>query len=503
MAGPSASRPFRLPAEALARLAETDFARPGPFLLLAAVFLAVRVPFLDHGYGTDPDAWRVAVAARYLIDHGDYFPSRLPGNPLHELAMAPLVPLGWVATNLATALAALVGVWLFARIGRELSLPHAGLATVVFAFAPLLLINSVATMDYVWALTALLGAYLAALRGAPVLAGACLGLAMGFRLASFVAWLPLALVLWRRGEPLRLLPLSGAAGGVLVLAFAPVLVSYGPAFLNFYDAAVEFEVVLRLLGKEALGVIGGLGVLIGLALTLPRFRSLPADAIRDPHVGVWLLAIAAFFASFFRLPHEVAYLLPVFPFGLYFLARYMSRAVFAFVAVAVLLPGLVDITTPGEGIRPADIKTARVGKGLLLSNVDTMRAQRAFVQDILANQVPDHSVVLAGFVYPQLAMRARDRLEMGILQRDYGAISLLSDRGEAVDRERDVRYVWLLTYEAFEALRSQGYSFFLVPDAAGGTSALFDFRPTLLGATFLDLERLAPAAGKVTASTDR
>ena len=85
----------------------------------------------------------------------------------------------------------------------------------------------------------------------------------------------------------------------------------------------------------------------------------------------------------------------------------------------------------------------------------------------------------------------------------YGAISMLSDRGEAVDEERDIRYVWLLTYETYEALRSQGYNMFLVPDAAGGTAALYDYRPTLLGASFLKLDKQSPSAGKGTASTDR
>ncbi len=100
-------------------------------------------------------------------------------------------------------------------------------------------------------------------------------------------------------------------------------------------------------------------------------------------------------------------------------------------------------------------------------------------------------------------MRERDHLDIRILERDYDAISMLSDRGEAVDEAHDVHYVWLLTYDAFLALRSQGYNFFLVPDAAGGTSALYDYRPTLFGATFLPLDRAAPSAGKGTASTDR
>jgi hypothetical protein len=106
-------------------------------------------------------------------------------------------------------------------------------------------------------------------------------------------------------------------------------------------------------------------------------------------------------------------------------------------------------------------------------------------------------------VYPQLAMRQRENLDIGILEHDYDAISMLSDRGEAVDKQHDIRYVWLLSYDAYMALRSQGYQFFLVPDAAGGTAALYDYRPALLGATFLSLDRPSPSAGKGTASTDR
>jgi hypothetical protein len=80
---------------------------------------------------------------------------------------------------------------------------------------------------------------------------------------------------------------------------------------------------------------------------------------------------------------------------------------------------------------------------------------------------------------------------------------MLSDRGEAVDAKRDIRYVWLLTFDTFEALRSQGYNLYMVPDAAGGTSALYEYRPALFGVNYLQLERQSPSAGKGTASTDR
>ncbi len=110
---------------------------------------------------------------------------------------------------------------------------------------------------------------------------------------------------------------------------------------------------------------------------------------------------------------------------------------------------------------------------------------------------------MTGFIFPQLAIRERDHLDARILQRDYGAISMLSDRGEAVDTDRNVRYVWLLTYETFEALRSQGYSMFMVPDAAGSTAALYDYRPGIFGTTFIALKQASPSIAQGTGETDR
>jgi hypothetical protein len=232
-------------------------------------------------------------------------------------------------------------------------------------------------------------------------------------------------------------------------------------------------------------------------------KQLPSDATEDAQVATWLIVIGLYVASFFRLPHEIAYLIPVFPFGLLIMGRYFTRLALAGAVSAIILAGVVDVTTPSDDLTLASFKSATLGHGLILSNGDTMDAQHDFVNEILRAQVPDHSVVMAGFVFPQLAVRERKQLDSRILQRDYSAISMLSDRGEAIDERRDVRYVWLLTYQAFQSLRGEGYSFFLVPDAAGGTAALYSYRPQLFGATFLRLDRPAPSAAKGTASTDR
>ncbi|MPZ50157.1 MAG: DUF2029 domain-containing protein [Dehalococcoidia bacterium] len=504
LANPAASGSLRASAAAAAtRLFETDFTRRAAFAALASCFLVLRAPFLPYGHGTDPDAWRVAMTAYHLLETGDYFPSRLPGNPLHELVTVLLIPGGWIATGIATALVSLAGVYLFARIVRHLELPQPGLLVIGFAFTPLLFINSIATMDYMWTLTCILAAYGATLRRSSLLAGLCIGLAIGFRLQSFILWPAFAYLLWRQDQRRDIAPFTLAMAGVAALAYAPVLAVYGGDFYNFYDAHVGYLDVIRLLGKEALGVLGGLGVLTGAALSLRRLRHLPADALRDPQVAVWLGIIVIYLGTFSRLPHEIAYLIPIFPFGIFLMARYFTRVALIGSIAAILFAGLADITTPGDSLNLTSLRSASVGRGLVLSNAETMEIQRQFVEDIMGNDVPDHSVVMTGFIFPQLAVRERDRLEARIVQRDYEAISMLSDRGEAVDTERDIHYVWLLTYESFNALRSQGYAFYQVPDAAGSTGHLYDYRPGLLGASFLNLDRTAPSAGKGTANTDR
>src|SRR5690606_10792529 len=183
------------------------------FVSLAVAFFAVRVPFVGYGHGIEPVVWRVAMTARKLQETGDYIPSRLPGNPLHELTMTLFIPGGWIATNIATALASLAGVWVFARIVRHLEIPHPGLLVIGFAFAPLLVINSIATMDYMWTLTLLLGVYYSLITRRPLLAGLLLGLAIGFRLQAALVVVPMTYLLWREGRLKEVLPFWFMTGG--------------------------------------------------------------------------------------------------------------------------------------------------------------------------------------------------------------------------------------------------------------------------------------------------
>ncbi len=487
----------------LERILELDFTRPLAFLALSLVYVGSRIPWLDLGYGTDPDAWRVALSADYLLSEGEYLPSRLPGYPLHEFVTVPLVNAGWVWTNLCTVLVSLVGVYLFARILNVLNVKGRGILTIGFAFAPLLWINSVMTIDYMWALTFILGSYLALLQRRPTLGGIVLGVAAGFRLTSLIMAAPLLLLLWRSDQRASARPFLVAAILVTVAAYLPVMTVYGLALANFYDAKVPVLNVLRLLGKDALGVFGALAVLIGVVMSARRLARLPRDLLSDVHVLTWVSVIVVYFLTFSRLPHEVAYLVPVFPFAFFLMSRYFQRTVLAGVVSVIVLAGFVDITSPGTEINRDTFSNASIGTGMLFSDLDTLRNQKDFAEELVEQEVPPHSVVLTGFIFPELAVLNWDRLKFGILDRDYDAVSMLSDRGEAVDEERDVRYVWLLEWETFRELRDNGYHFYYVHDAVVSTAYLFDYRPAYFGAESLRLLRGSPSTGAGAAETER
>jgi hypothetical protein len=487
----------------LERAVEFDLTRPLAFAVFAVVYVATRIPWLNLGYGADPDAWRVALSADHLLSHAEYLPSRLPGFPLEEFVTVPLVRAGWVWTNFSTVLVSLAGVYFFARLLIELKLPAKGLLAIAFAFAPLLWINSVTTMDYMWSLTLILACYLALIRERSLLAGLCMGLAIGFRLTAF--WVAFAFIfwLWREKRLRSSLPFVGAMSATALVAYSPVLGTYGLGMFNFYDAKVSLSGFLKLLGKDTLGVVGALAVLAGLAISLPRLKRLPADLLANSHVALWVAVPVLVFGSFTRLPHEVAYLIPLFPFGFFLMARYFQRSVLVAVALLIVLSGFVDITSPGdEEVSKQTFTSAQIGAGMMLSDLDTLKSQRAYAVDLAAVDIPPHSVVFTGSIYPQFSMRNKGRLDLGILERDHGAISMLTDRGEAVDRENDIHYVWLLKYDVFEAFREQGYNVYYVYDAEGGNAAVFHFRPAYYDATEI-LAGRSPTSGKGTASTHR
>lgn len=484
------------------RILNFDLSQPIAFAMLALAYVLSRAPFINVGYGTDPDAWRVALTGNWLWDHHEFYPSRLPGYPVHEFASAAVIKGGWLATNSLTVLVSIVGLWFFAAIVRRLELPNKAVIVIAYAFTPLIWINSMTTMDYMWSLSFVLGCYYFLLREDTGWAGLMLGLAAGCRLPSLMMLIPFLVYLWRDDRRDEIRDFVTWTIFVPFVAYAPIMWKYGFQFLNFYDSDVGYLNVMRLLGKDTLGLFGSIAVIGAIAVSLPRLVKLPHDFMRDKNVTVWVLAIGIGLFTFLRLPHEAAYLLPIYPFGFLVMAKYFQKWVLTGAVAVVILAGFVDLTSPGEEITTEAFTSAQLGKGLILSNQETQELQRDYVEEIWAQEIAGRSVVSLGFIYPQLAERHRDDLEIGILEQDRDSISQLSDKGQAIDLARDITYVWLLEWDNFVEFRDQGYAMFHTLDAGRSTAGLYDYRPALLGSTAIDIGR-GPSGGSGAARTDR
>ena len=160
------------------RFLDLDWTKKPYIFLLTLLFVISRAPLLNLGFGSDPDAWRVADSALDLHYFSTYHPSRFPWYPLYEFFNSLIINYGWLATNVATMIISLISVIVFAKILNELNIKNKGLLVITYAFLPILWINSASTMDYVWALTFILFTWFFIIKKQYLLTGFMMGLAI-------------------------------------------------------------------------------------------------------------------------------------------------------------------------------------------------------------------------------------------------------------------------------------------------------------------------------------
>ncbi len=395
------------------------------------VVFASRLPYLRPGYGTDPDAYRVVLAARTLRG-GDYAISRPPGYPLNELLTALLLPGGPRLVNGATALASALAALALFKLGTalQLSRARAGLLAFAFAFTPVVFQSSTSSIDYVWSICFVLWSAHALVTGHSLRAGLLLGAAIGMRItagAMLLPWLVLQYASKRVepsasgtepgrvspwGEQLRLCLATVVSGA---LCFSPVLYTYGIGFLVFDDQEVSWSATATRASSEVWGSLGVWAWCGVLAIALLSWRELRAALRRARALALAAgLAIALFGAAFLRLPHDSGYLIPCVPFLLLLPAAFLPAVAIAQLALLLALSCFVGLDEQGLNLA-GPVPAARAYR------VEQNARATRVLQRMAA--IPGKALIVTGSLQPWLDVKRGSREQPGhiyiyILQSD-------------------------------------------------------------------------------------
>lgn len=344
---------------------------------LLPIWVVLTLPLTFLGYGSHGDAWRVARTAKVIWQTGHYHRSRSAGFPLFELAVTPLVHIGqWYLSNLLPLAFGAIAILAFVFLGRKKKLKSPLLATLSFAFLPIVMNNAATTLDYIPVLALLVWAYVVLLERKWLWAGVFIGLACGFRVTSGLFVIPSCLYVYlveRRVAPtLRLLGIAVAVG---LLAYSPVLLTYGvigPRGWGVGDNRLDLWTELPIGGYYALRLFGILQTVLLCCVFLVRAlkgtkgpRDWPFNAFHFTNTAVWL-------GSFALLPTKPEFLLPLVPSVILLLDRTAGKKSFALVAAVLLSYHFVQLDAVGgrSGKRHVDV---HVGPGFTVRDVQARR----------------------------------------------------------------------------------------------------------------------------------
>jgi hypothetical protein len=312
-------------------------------IVLILLVLVSRIPFIDAGYGSDPDAWRLANVSRNISINHAYEQSRFPGHPVQEIVCAFFWKLGPVGLNSLTVIFSVIGILFFALALIKLNTKNYFLLSCALAFTPVIFINSVNSMDYIWALSFILAGFYFTVVRKPIASGILVGLAVGCRITSGAMIIPLCILLLQKDEKNRYYNIFKIAFSALLVGlvlYIPVYLRYGIGFLTFEDPGhYSLSQILRTMILGVWESLGAISIIFSIVYTLIVNRK-NLFILKPDHkliIVSCLSAIILFILAFFKLPYRSGYLIPFVPFFILLLYLIIDRKLIKFVFISIML----------------------------------------------------------------------------------------------------------------------------------------------------------------------
>lgn len=286
-------------------------------LLFTLLIALTRIPFLFFGYGSEEDAWALPLVAERIANSGVYEVSRLPGHPFQEIIYTLIWNTGPVVYNLLTLIVSCFGIYFFIKILQFLKLEWKW-ATLCLAFTPIFYINCTNNMDYVWACSFIIISLYYSMNNRWLLAGLFLAIAIGCRITTGAAILPMLVYLAASNQKQFLksaFQICLYTGIFCFIIFIPVLKEYGLTFFTYYEhfPIPSFAKNFYKGSIGAFGITGYLATFIFIIYSLKKLIRQP-ELLRSPILLLALSGIIIFKIAFISLPLKSAFIIPILPY---------------------------------------------------------------------------------------------------------------------------------------------------------------------------------------------
>jgi hypothetical protein len=368
-------------------ISDCDLTKFPAVVYLAIIFFISRAPFIVLGFSafttpTDQDVLAVVNSAYLLRYDHTYVVSRFPGYPFYEIVNALFIGGGWIATNVATMAVSFIDVMIFAKILNIFKIKNKAVLVLTFAFMPIVWINSVITMDYMWALMFILLASYLVFSDKYSMAGVAIGLAIGNRFTSVFMIIPI--VLWalsKKANGRKILIFILTSAGTAVLLFLPVIYKYKAGFLagsGFLYTTPIRKTMSMASGSMALALNNMVMELFGIAalavlifFVIFTFKSKPYhNHERKSLLRFCWLTMFIFISLYFIFPYKVAYLIPIVPWGLIALNEKLKRKFTIIICILLLLNSVISIEVVGGDTTPA----VKLDSGVVIKNYENRKS---------------------------------------------------------------------------------------------------------------------------------
>ena len=201
-------------------------------------------------------------------------------------------------------------------------------ATLSLAFTPIFYINCTNNMDYVWACSFIIISIYYLLNNQFLLTGLFLAIAIGCRITSGAAIVPMIIYLVGNDQQrfiknIFLLGLFTALFSLII--FLPVFKEYGLSFFTYYE---HFPIpsFAKNFYKGSFGAFGIIGYFAVFLLIVYSFKNLlqQRNLFKSPIVLLSLTGIIIFKIAFISLPLKSAFIIPILPYCSNFICIFLE-----------------------------------------------------------------------------------------------------------------------------------------------------------------------------------